>query len=274
MITTGPDAVRRRIRAAFAAFVRLGYAARGTLYLVIGWLAGLTAADAGGRTTDGAGALLTLLGSPAGRAATGAVALGLVGYAGWRAAQALLDTDRHGDGPGGLAIRAAMLVSAVAHGGLAVVGWRLAVLGAVTGGTDGGKRAALDWVMHLPAGPYWIGALALLVAGAGAAQVFKGANLRYRPYLRVGDGGMRVLAPLCSFGLIARGAVFALVGMLLGLAAVEVDPNQPVGLDHALAWLHDQRYGDAILGVVAAGLLAFGLYSLVEAMWRRIDLPD
>jgi hypothetical protein len=64
--------------------------------------------------------------------------------------------------------------------------------------------------------------------------------------------------------------VFGLVGVFLVKAALEYDPNKAVGLDGALAKLAHAGYGPFLLGVVAAGLIAFGVYSLSDARYRRL----
>jgi phosphate/sulfate permease len=71
-------------------------------------------------------------------------------------------------------------------------------------------------------------------------------------------------------GHVARGAVFGLVGVFLAKAAIEYDPNEAVGIDGALAKLVQQPYGPWLLGLVAAGLIAYAVYCLVEARYRRI----
>jgi hypothetical protein len=71
------------------------------------------------------------------------------------------------------------------------------------------------------------------------------------------------------FGTAARGVVFALVGVLIFLAAYHANPSQPVGMDSALATLMQQPYGIWLLGIVAVGLIAFGFYSLLSAVWFR-----
>jgi hypothetical protein len=75
---------------------------------------------------------------------------------------------------------------------------------------------------------------------------------------------------VAMFGYVARGVVFGLVGIFLIKAAVEFDPNKAVGLDGALAKLANHSYGSWLLGIVAAGLIAFALYSLADARYRRI----
>ena len=75
---------------------------------------------------------------------------------------------------------------------------------------------------------------------------------------------------LGTVGHLARMVVFGLIGIFLIKAAVEYDPNKAVGLDGALAKLAHQSYGSVLLGIVAAGLIAFALYSLSDARYRRI----
>jgi hypothetical protein len=64
--------------------------------------------------------------------------------------------------------------------------------------------------------------------------------------------------------------VFGLVGVFLIKAAVEYNPRAAIGLDGALRKLAAQMYGSVLLGLVAAGLVAFALYSLSDARYRRI----
>jgi hypothetical protein len=73
-----------------------------------------------------------------------------------------------------------------------------------------------------------------------------------------------------SFGHLARMVVFGLVGVFLIKAAVDYNPDNAVSLDGALAKLAHASYGPLLLGIVAAGLIAFGIYSLSDARYRRL----
>jgi len=64
--------------------------------------------------------------------------------------------------------------------------------------------------------------------------------------------------------------VFALVGIFLIKAAVEYDPDEAIGIDGALRKLAEQTYGTVLLGVVAAGLLAYAVFCFVQARYRRV----
>jgi hypothetical protein len=64
--------------------------------------------------------------------------------------------------------------------------------------------------------------------------------------------------------------VFALVGAFLVKAAIDYRANEAIGLDGALATIYNGAYGAWLLGVVAAGLVAFAAFSITEARYRRI----
>src|SRR4051812_3242680 len=84
---------------------RVGYAAKGVVYIVIGGLAALTALGNGGQTTDRKGAIEVLYGQPAGQIILGLVAFGLACYALWSFIKALADTENNGTDLKGLGKR-------------------------------------------------------------------------------------------------------------------------------------------------------------------------
>jgi NADH:ubiquinone oxidoreductase subunit 5 (subunit L)/multisubunit Na+/H+ antiporter MnhA subunit len=79
-----------------------------------------------------------------------------------------------------------------------------------------------------------------------------------------------VFMVLGRVGLTARALVFGLIGYFLVRTAVEFNATNAIGVDGALAQLHHQPLGRWLVGVVAAGLLTFSVFSLVEARYRRL----
>ncbi len=78
---------------------------------------------------------------------------------------------------------------------------------------------------------------------------------------------------LCVYGLVARGIVFAVTGILFTYAGFRVDPDQAGSMSDALQWLRQLPFGSLVYMVVAAGLAAFGVYNLVEARYRIVRGP-
>lgn len=258
--------------ARFEWLARLGYIARGAVYLLVGWFS-LAAAWTGARPADTHRALLRIVDQPFGEILLGAIAVGLVFYAVWRLVQGAFDLDDHGADAKGLAIRGALLVSAVLHVALAFFALSIAVGRPASGQGENASRDWTAWLLSQPFGRWLVAAVGAAVIVAGLAHFAKAWQEGYRRRLRADARTMRVIAVVARIGLVARGIVFCLVGAFFLLAAWRLDPSESGGLGKALLTLQGQPYGPWLLALIAAGLFAFGTYSVVEGFYRRIDSP-
>lgn len=253
---------------------RLGYASRGLVYLVIGVLAVMTAAGAGGGTTDPEGALVAIQGQPLGTAMVAVLALGLFGFMVWRLVQAVHDPDGHGHGAKGLAIRGGLAISGVVS--LLLAGTAASM--AFGWGGGGGGDSARDWtawLMSQPFGRWAVAAVGLGLVGAAVVTIGKAWRCTFLRYVRLDGDTARWAVPVCRFGLAARGVAFALVAWFLLSAAWEARSGEARGLGAALHSLLEQPFGPWLLGLVALGLVAFGIYNWILARFRQIGpLPD
>jgi len=254
---------------------RIGLATRGGLYCVAGALALLVASGRGDGEVEGQGALEAVAGEPYGRPLLLVLAAGLAAYALWRLLRALTGAREGSDGDGweGLAQRVHDVGSAAVYVSLVAAAIRL--LTRTSAGTDNDQQARSLSARLLEHG--WGQAVVvvagLVLLGVGLALAWWGLSHRFEDHLRTSSMGpiqRRWLPRLGVLGHTARGVVAALVGAFLVQAALEHDPTEAVGIDGALRRLADRPYGTPMLVVVAAGLVAYGLYSLVEARWRRV----
>ena len=252
---------------------RLGYIARGVVYLIIGGLAVTAAFGTGGQTTDSKGALLTLLNQPFGAILLGLVGIGLACYAVWRFIQAIADIDHHGSDAKGLAVRGGLLTGAITHVLLAVFAISLAIGWGYSSGGGDGPQDWTAWLLNKPFGQWLVGIVGVIIIGVGIAHFVKALQEKYKQYLAMGADKMRWASPISKFGLSARGVVFCIIGGFLIVAAYQAQPEEARGLGGALQALQEQPYGPWLLGVVALGLVAFGVYSFIEARYRRINYP-
>lgn len=273
----------RHGRRGLTLLARAGYLARGIVYITVGVLALLTAIQGLGMSTGGAeggttgarGALRALFDLPGGTWLVGAIAAGLFGYTLWRLVQGLADADNHGTDGKGLVVRTGLVASGLIHGVLAIYAASLVWIfaGSAGGGGGGGSEGATAWLMQQPWGRWVIAALGLIAIGVAASQVGKAVKRKYRDHLepRIQDAGW--LDPVARFGLTAKAVTLVLIGVFLISAAFGSGSAQSAGLPEALATLRAQPYGAYLLGVVAAGLIAFGVYGVVEARYRVIRQP-
>lgn len=250
---------------------RFGYAAKGLVYAVVGVLAVQTAIGAGGQTTGQQGALAAIAAQPLGQVLLALVAVGLVGYIIWRLVQATIDTEGKGKDPKGLATRAGYVVSGLAYGGLALAAGRLAI-GAGNSGGDS-TSSMTGRLMAQPFGRWLVAIIGLIVVGVGLYQIYRGYSASFRKHLKTEQMSKAEEAwavRSSRFGLLAHGVVFGISGAFVVQAALRSDPNQARGLDGALQTLAQQPFGPWLLGLVALGLVAYGIHQLVEARYRRM----
>ena len=253
----------------FEWLARSGFVARGLIYVLIGILAAKLAFGAGGRTANQQGALKTIAAQPFGKVLLILVAIGLAGYALWRLLRALL-----GHGPedsDSTFERVAALASGVVYAGLCAIAVEI-LLGSGGGSSENAGRTTAG-VFGWPAGTWLVGIAGAVLIGVALYQGYRGISRDFLEDSKTEQMSTRVrswIEWIGSFGHLARMIVFGLVGAFLIKAAIDFNPKKAVGLDGALAKLSHHSYGPFLLGVVAFGLLAFGLYSLSDARYRRI----
>ncbi len=253
---------------------RFGYATKGAVYMVVGALAVMTATGTGGETTDTRGALQAIEEQPFGKFALGTIAFGLVGYVIWRWIQAIADTDDKGTSLKGVSIRIGYATSGMVYAGLALTAAKILI---DVGEPDSSAEVEQHWTAKLLALPY--GRWLILLVGVsvivfGLYQIYKGLRAKFRKRLKLGEmsRARRRWATLSGLvGYAARGVVFCLVGSFLIQSALHYNPAEARGLEGALDTLAQSRFGTWMLGTVAAGLVAYGIYMLVESRYRRIN---
>ena len=257
-----------------ATLARVGYASRGVLYIIIGALAIALALGSGGDTTGSRGALQTIAEQPLGTLALIVIALGLAGYAAWRISQALTNPEHLGSDAKGIVRRVGYAVRAMIYGALAVTAARMA-LGSSSGDSSGQTDSLTMRAMELPAGRWLVGLAGAIVIAYGVHRLFQAWRADVSEHMRLGDVSAdtrRWIINVSRFGIAARGVVFMLVGWFFVQAAVQYDPSEAGGVSEALTTLAGESYGPLLLGVVALGLVAFGVHSMLQARYRRIDV--
>jgi Domain of Unknown Function (DUF1206) len=252
----------------FEVLSRAGFVARGLVYGIIGLLALDLAVGQGGKITNQQGALRTIEHQAFGHVLLALVAVGLGGYSLWRLFRAAL-----GHGPEGADTtveRVGALGSGIAYGLICALAVEILLS---SGGSSGGAKKTTKDVFGLPAGHWLIGVAGIVMIGVGIYQLVRGLRQKF-----LDDSKTEQMRPAIkkwftwfgTVGHVARAIVFGLVGIFLLKAAIDYRADEAIGLDGALAKLYAQPFGPWLLGAVAAGLIAFGLFSISEARYRRI----
>jgi hypothetical protein len=253
----------------FEWLARAGLVARGAIYAIVGLLAIQVALGDGGKTTDQQGALKTVAEQPFGKALLVLMAIGLAGYALWRLTRAALGHGVECDDDAKARIDG--VVSGVAYAGLCFTAVKL--LAGSGGGGGGGADKTTGGVLGWPGGTWIVGIIGVIVVGVGLEQGYKGIKRKFCESAKTGEMSRHARRAYELVGLaghLARMVVFGLIGAFLVKAALEFDPDKAVTLDGALAKVAHAPAGPVLLGIVAAGLMAFAAFSFMDARYRRV----
>jgi hypothetical protein len=267
-----PQEVRAALKrgGALERMTKVGFIAKGAVYLMVGVLAFMLAIIGDGETTDAQGALRHIAGQPFGTILMVAVAAGLLAFALWQFICAIFNTERVGSDIGGRIKRGVYFCSGVAHSGLAYYAIEL------LRGHAARKDQTKAWtarLMEVPAGTWLVMlvGLILLVACFGIVHgAFKKKFLKDLRTSEMSQAELRWAGRAGTWGNAARGVVFGIIGFFMLSAGWWEAPWRARGFEGALDTLAAQPMGNFLLGFVALGLAMFGIYSLVEARYRKI----
>ena len=246
---------------------RAGLTARGVIYILVGWVAILVALGQSSREADQQGALQLLAGKPYGLFSLWLLGIGFAAYALWRLSEAAFGVSGEpGTGP-----RLKSLARAVIYAGLSYL--TFTVIAGKSRSEAGRQQDFTASAMQHTPGRVLVGVVGLVIVICGIVLVIEGARKKFMKHLqtaRMSAKLRRVVELLGMTGTIARGLVFALVGVLVIDAAVTHKASESGGIDKALLTLRDQPFGEFLMMLAALGLLVFGVYGLCEARWRKV----
>ena len=263
---------------------RVGWFAKGVVYVVAGVLALLIAAKASGwskSSTSGnqeaspTGALKTVAHSAGGPLLLGLLAVGMLLYAGWRLVSAALpgDTDAKG-----WIKRIGFVVSAVIYTSFAITAFALARSKQSSDQTNGNSTVSKTsgGIMQHTGGRVLIGVVGVVVIAAGIYRIVKACQRDVEDELDL--SGMsaerrRATELLGVIGEFGRGLGIGLIGFFLLRSAMTYDANKATGLDGALRTLATKSGGLIIVVVIGLGFVAYGLFCLTSFTHRRLEAP-
>ena len=254
---------------------RLGHGARGFVFLSMGVLTLLAAADIAGEAVGTKGAIIWLADQPLGRVWLFLMGAGLCAFVMWRLLQAVFDADHEGTSRQGLMTRASQFFSAMGYGALAFNAFALLFRAPADPATDDIARshAQASSVLDLPYGDWLLIGVGLTILGIGATNVTRAWRDDFTEYLACSEKLCRRVAPLARAGYIARGVAYLPLGLLVAWAGWRSQPSEVTSFSAALDAVERQPAGPMILALTAAGFIAFGIFSFVEARFRRIRPP-
>jgi hypothetical protein len=250
---------------------RIGLVGYGITHLLVGWLAvQLAFGGAAPAEGDQGGAFKKLGEQPTGKWLLLAIAIGLGAMVIWQAlAAAVGHLDERGRA------RAFERIASVFKAGFyAYLAYKAATVRSGSASSSGDQQQQTTSTLLSSAGGRWlVGLIGLTIAAIGAGLVWYGATKRFEKHLKTGQmtpTTRKTSRWLGVSGYVAKGIAYGTLGVLVLLAAVNYDPSRSRGLDQALRTLAGQPAGDFILVAVAVGIVAYGVFCLFQAKYRKV----
>jgi Domain of Unknown Function (DUF1206) len=250
---------------------RAGLAARGVMYVLIGIIAVQIATGNSSQQADRAGAVRLVARTPFGSLILWLLVIGFAGMTLWRLSEAIWGAA----GPDGrkASKRLASLARAVFYGAVTYGILKYALGVGAPSSSDKQSRDLTATALKVQGGQVIVAIAGIVIVGAGLYVAYRAYKRKFLKHLRMTSASARtrkVVTRLGQAGGIARGVVFATVGVFLLIAASDANPRQAKGIDSALRALAHTPAGPWLLIVIAAGLVTFGVYSWCEARWRAV----
>jgi Domain of Unknown Function (DUF1206) len=229
-----------------------------------------------GAGTDGAdpsqqGALGLISRSAIGDAALVLIAAGLLAYAVWKLEQGIFERGPEGGGSGKTFDRVGNVAGGVGY--LLFFGVAIKTLTGSAGNGSSGPRHAAAGVLGWPGGQVLVAIAGVVLMAVSAYQVYdavRGGFAEDSKTEQMGPDERRWFMAIGRVGLSGRALVFVLIGYFLVRTAIDFNPSKAVGVDGALARLHQQPYGPWLVGLVGLGFMVFAAFSFFETRYRRL----
>ncbi len=253
-----------------------GYTAKGVVYGLTGILAFLAAFNMGGEKA-GKLQVIEFLGNQAfGKVLVVLLGLGLFCYAFWRFLQSIQDPEGIGTDGKAMAKRASFFISGLVYTGLGfiaisnVFGLKSLIAG---GGSSGGSS-----LMNGTSGKYIFITIGLGLAIKGIYQFIKAYKGDFLKKFQIQSISVvarrRYIKRIGYAGIISRGIVTSIIAYFFLTAGFNLggnSSNEVKGTAEAFSFIQEQAYGKWLLGLVAAGLVCYGIYMFTMAAYRRFD---
>lgn len=253
----------------------MGYAAKGAVYAITGVLAFMTAFGMGGQKAGKLQVIEFLEKQPFGKIILAILGVGLICYAVWRFIQSIQNPENIGDDAKGIVKRISFFISGLIYLGLGIFAIVDIFRNPSSGSSGGGGSSSL---MAGDTGKYIFIAVGIALAGKSIYQfikAYKGDFLKKFQIDSINVGSKRRFIKNMGYaGLVSRGILTGIIAYFFLKAGFSIGGSgseEVKGTSEAFSFIQQNSSGPWLLGLVAAGLVCYGIYMFTMARYRQFD---
>lgn len=254
-------------------FYRFGIVSKGIVYCILGVLALMAAMGIGKEGGGKQGAIDLIMEQSFGKILLVVLTIGLIGYVVWRFIQAINDTEGAGTDTKGLFKRIGFAISGLIYASLAFYSATLLTKGKGSGNGGGdSEKFIVGKILELSYGQFVVGVIGLIIIGKGISQIYKAYTGKFVEKIheqKMGSASNSVFKKAGKIGYSSRGIVLSIIGFFLILAAVHSNPGEVKNTEGAFSIINSS-FGPIVLGLVALGLIGYGVFMFFMAKYREI----
>ncbi|GAE93205.1 hypothetical protein JCM21714_2259 [Gracilibacillus boraciitolerans JCM 21714] len=252
---------------------RFGYLSKGVVYILVGGVLSVLSAvgGVGGKTTDTSGAIASVASKPFGNVVVWLVAIGLVGYGGaWKLVQAAKGPSQEDSKLKDVMMRITFLVSGIIYLSLAYKSFKN-----VLPSNSSGSSSWLSTILEMPLGEWIVALIGLIIVVVGIREIYNGYTQKFVKKFKLSEMNNREInlgKKVGRIGLFARGLTFVVLGIFVIMTGFTSHLQVKAGLDGALQKIAQQPFGQWMLGIVAIGLILYGVFQLMKGKNRNMSI--
>ncbi|WP_112182054.1 DUF1206 domain-containing protein [Paraliobacillus zengyii] len=270
---TSTEQAKEELKPWIRRLARIGYMAKGLVFVMVGILTFMAAIGVGGNTSGTQGMFRSLAGMPFGEILLWLIVIGLLLYEMWLLIKVIEDPQNKGKGLKGLFSRGASLVIAIIYGGLIYSAFKIAINAGSSGGNT--EKTITAKLLSQPLGQWIIVAIGVIIIGYGLLELYKGVTTKFIKRFHTEDMSSheyKIAKNAGRLGLASRGIVFFMIGFLFIKTAWTSNSDQVKGLDGVLSELSQEPYGQLMLAITAMGLFLYGVYQIARGRYQHMGL--
>jgi len=251
---------------------RFGIGSKGVVYILVGGLSAMAAFGVGGKTTGSKGALQAFSDNTLGQILLVLITVGLLAYVFWRMYQTFADPEDKGSDFKGVFRRVGYFSSGLFYGFLAYSAIKM--IFNAGGSSSGGKESLIATLLNQDFGKYLVFAVALIFAGKAIWQAYRAYSGKFKDKIKETKLDEKVRGLLLKagrFGYTSRGVVIAIIAFFTFKAGLTHSSEKAGGTKEAFQFLQNEG-GTIWLGIIALGLIGYGLFMILKARYREMSL--